>query len=79
MVDVKTSNWLYNFVVQVRRCVFLSIWLKEYKSSFLVEEQVLNYSNIKEKFLLDEFCFPFFLRFLPKELLVTDKEEKLFN
>ena len=79
MVDVKTSNWLYNFVVQVRRCVFLSIWLKEYKSSFLVEEQVLNYSNIKEKFLLDELCFPFFLRFLPKELLVTDTEEKLFN
>ena len=58
LVDhLKTSNWVYNFVVQIWllwSCVFLSTWLKECKSSFLVEEQLSNYSNIREKSLLHE-------------------------
>ena len=67
--DLKTSNWVYNFVVQVWLLwsfVFLSIRLKECKSSFLVEEQVSNYYNVSEKILLDQCCFALFLRFLPK-------------
>ena len=58
LVDhLKTSNWVYNFVVQIWllwSCVFLSTWLKDCKSSFLVAEQLSNYSNIREKSLLHE-------------------------
>ena len=43
---------------------FLVYLVKKCKSSFLVEKQISNYSNISEKILLDEFCFAFLLRFL---------------
>ena len=52
VVDLKTSSWVYSFVVQVWllwRCFYLSIWLKECKSIFLIEEQLWNSSNISEK------------------------------
>ena len=55
VVDLKTSNWVYDFVVQVWhlwRCVFLSIWLKGCKSSFLVDGQVSNYFLI----IVKNFC-----------------------
>ena len=41
--------------------VFSCVWLRKCKSYFLVEEQVSNYYNIREKVLLDECCFAFFL------------------
>ena len=48
-------------------------------SGYLVEEQVSNYSDINEKFLLDECCFAFLLRFLPIKFLVTDHKEQKFS
>ena len=59
---------------------FLVYQVKKCKYSFLVDGQVSTYSNIGEKFLLDECCFAFLLAFLPIYFLVKDrKEENMFN
>ena len=63
--DLKLGVWFCGASLTPMKMCFLVYLVKNCKSSFLVEEQVSNYSNVSEKFLLDDCCFAFLLRFLP--------------